>query len=135
MWMDTRSCPLHRTASLSLEPFKAILAPRGHSEIILESAVTRAIYHLGVSPHFLSDKDLPAAGLPPHKYLVTNNTPVPGTRQEFSLLIEGNGGRAMTRCEGGQGQQWREAVTPKRAKKSVPPHGDTLCVHPVCFIY
>ena len=61
MWMDTRSCPLHRTASLSLEPFKAILAPRGHSEIILdvdpESAVTR-VTHLGVSPHLPSDKEI-----------------------------------------------------------------------------
>ena len=30
--VDTRSCPLNRTASLSLSSFKAILAPREHSE-------------------------------------------------------------------------------------------------------
>ena len=33
--VDTRSYPLDRTASLSLWSFKAILAPRGHSETIL----------------------------------------------------------------------------------------------------
>ena len=32
--VDTRSRPLDRTASSSLQYFKAILAPRGHSEII-----------------------------------------------------------------------------------------------------
>ena len=31
--VDTRPYPLDRTASLSLQSFKAILAPRGHSEV------------------------------------------------------------------------------------------------------
>ena len=37
--VDARPCPLNRTASLPLYSFKVILAPRGPSEIILESAV------------------------------------------------------------------------------------------------
>ena len=35
LYVDTRPYPLDRTASSSLQPFKVILAPRGHAEIIL----------------------------------------------------------------------------------------------------
>ena len=58
--VDTRSCLLDRTASFSLSPFKATLAPRGtlriSSFLTLEGAVT-CTTHLGVSPHLPSDTE------------------------------------------------------------------------------
>ena len=53
--LDTRSYPVDLTASLSLQSFKAILAPRAHSENTSVAAPREydnaTQHHLGVSPH------------------------------------------------------------------------------------
>ena len=68
LYVDTRPYPLDRTASSSLQPFKVILAPRGHAEIILVADFPECGYALQptsvrLHTHF-ERRDLPAAGLP-----------------------------------------------------------------------
>ena len=66
--MVTRSCPLDPTASLPLRSFKAILVPRGRSEVILVADPRAYGYTYNpprcVSTPTIRQRDLPAAGLP-----------------------------------------------------------------------
>ena len=72
--VDTRSCPLDRTASLSLKSFKAILAPRGRSSTILLADPRECGY--ACNQPTLSDKQINLINLlRDYGYRATSNVP------------------------------------------------------------